>query len=1025
MNDLFSNQCERTPDAIAVHYEQHSLSYRELEARANALASLLQGYAIGPGARVGICVERGLNLGIAVLGVLKSGAAYVPLDPTYPRQRLNMMVDDSGAGLLLVSSVHRGLFEIGPLTLDIETIAAEPADASTAPLPVVFDPQQPAYLIYTSGSTGNPKGVPLSHRALANLIHWQLRQPGFFEPARTVQFTPLGFDVHFQEFFSTWACGGTLFFIADDTRRDPVKLLAFINKHAIERLFLPFVALQQLLEIAVNYGPIPRSLKHIVTAGEQLQINHTIAEFFRLLPQCRLHNHYGPSESHVVTAYTLPTNVDDWPTLPPIGQPISNTRILLLDSKLQPVANGTSGELCISGDCLANGYWQREALTTERFVSHPQALGGTLYRSGDLARMDEHGELHYLGRLDDQVKIRGHRVETGEVESHLRRHPEVRDCAVVASDDSGSDRKLLAYLVLDAKPGLHTGSLQRDQLVQWQDVWDGTYQQAMPEGDPRFDTSGWNSSYTGRPLPEDQMRAWVDGTVARILECKPSRVLEIGAGTGLILFGVAPHCDYYHATDYSPVSVEQLQTQLVAADDLSGRTRATVLAADQLEQLRGQQYDTIVINSVTQHFVSVDYLVTVIKQAVELLCDGGNIFIGDVTNRNTRRLFFTTLECFKASTDENPASLRARVELRLGEEQELVIDPMLFYRIATEVEGIRGASVRLKPGRYDNELSQYRYDVVLEVGKSQASHPPQRWIPWQPSLDIPDLMRQLQANPEGIGLRAVPNARLQYATALSNCLAAGEQKSIAALQQEAKDVATHSTALHPDDFFDLQQQYLLRVQVLVSADPTCFDVLIAAGGDGHYLRPELDPAIPLRYLASQPLNSSAMASIIQQLRSELAQSLPDYMHPAKYLLLQILPLTPSGKLDRRALPTPSTRRPTLEQEFVAPGTELESALAAIWTELLELDEVGINDNFFELGGNSILSLRLGLEIRRRLGREVPVVILFQYPTVASLACHLDTPAEQASAPTAAARQRAEKQKKAFARGKRLSKVTTR
>ncbi len=1025
MNDLFRKQCERTPDAIAVHYERQSLSYRQLEARANALASLLQKYAIGPGDRVGICVERGLDLGIAVLGVLKAGAAYVPLDPSYPRQRLNMMVADSGAGLLLVSSVHRGLFEKGPVTLDVETIAAEPADTLSSPTPVAFDPQQPAYLIYTSGSTGTPKGVPMSHRALANLIHWQLQQPGFFEPARTVQFTPLGFDVHFQEFFGTWASGGTLFFIADDTRRDPVKLLSFINKHTIERLFLPFVALQQLLEIAVNYGPIPRSLKHIVTAGEQLQISRTIAEFFRLVPECRLHNHYGPSESHVVTAYTLPSNVDNWPTLPPIGQPISNTRILLLDPELNPVAKGSSGELCISGDCLANGYWQREALTAERFVSHPQALGGTIYRSGDIARLDEYGELHYLGRLDDQVKIRGHRVETGEIESHLRRHPEVRDCAVVASGDSGSDRKLLAYLALDARPRPDTDSLQREQLVQWQDVWDGTYQQAMPGGDKRFDISGWNSSYTGQPLPEDQMRAWVDGTAARILECKPSRVLEIGAGTGLILFAVAPHCDYYHATDYSPVSVEHLQTLLATADDLNSKTKATVLAADQLGQLQGQQYDTIVLNSVTQHFVSVDYLVTVIKLAVALLGNGGSIFIGDVTNRNTRRLFFTTLECFKAGADESPDSLRARVELRLGEEQELVIDPILFYRIAEELEGIGGASVRLKPGRYDNELSQYRYDVVLEVGKSQASHPPQQWIPWQPSLNIPEIMRQLQTHPEGIGLRAVPNARMQYAAALCQCMASAEQDTVAGLQQAAKALADLSHAIHPDDFFNLQQQHHIQVQMLTSSDPTCFDVLIAAGDSGHFLRPELDLAIPLRYLASQPLNTSAMASIVQQLRSELAHSLPDYMHPAKYLLLQTLPLTPSGKLDRRALPTPSTRRPTLEQEFVAPGTELESALAAIWTELLELDEVGINDNFFELGGNSILSLRLGLEIRRRLGREVPVVILFQYPTVASLACHLDKPAEQASAPTAAARQRAEKQKKAFARGKRLSKVTSR
>ncbi len=597
---------------------------------------------------------------------------------------------------------------------------------------------------------------------------------------------------------------------------------------------------------------------------------------------------------------------------------------------------------------------------------------------------------------------------------------------MIASKESGADRKLLAYLVLDALPTRHTDKLEREQLEQWQHVWDGTYQQSAPGGDDRFDISGWNSSFTGRPLPETEMRQWVDGTVSRILANNPGRVLEIGAGTGLILYGVAPHCDYYHATDYSPVSIETLQAQLRNASDLGNKTRATVLAADELEQLRGEQYDTIILNSVTQHFVSVDYLLKVIRQAVELLGGEGRIFVGDVTNRGTRRLFYNTVECFKAAAADSPDNIRARVELRLGEEQELVIDPALFYRLAEEIEGIRRVTVQLKPGRYDNELSQYRYDVVLELGsKSQQAQPPAQWLKWQPDLDISEIMRRLRASSTGIGVHGIPNARLAYAAALSNGLDSARHDTIAALQQEALAEAKAAVAMHPDDFLELQPRYHCQVQLLPSAQPACFDVLISAPEDGNSLRPELDRTVPLRYLASQPLNVTATAPIVQELRAELSASLPDYMHPAKYLVLQSLPLTPSGKLDRRALPTPSTRRPMLEQEFVAPGTPLESSLASIWAELLELDEVGVNDNFFELGGNSILSLRLGLEIRRHLGRELPVVILFQYPTVATLASYLTEPQDQNSTPKAALKERANKQQKAFARGKRLSKVNNR
>jgi amino acid adenylation domain-containing protein len=1025
VGDIFSRQCELTPDAIAVRDQDHALSYRQLNQLSIALAGNLQNRGVTSGDRVGICVNRGIDLAVAVLSVLKVGAAYVPLDPAYPRQRLNMMVADSAAGLVLVSREHSHLFDQDALLLSMEDLRGSEGDT---PVLEAWQPsdEQLAYIIYTSGSTGTPKGVAMPHRALANLVQWQLKQPGLAEPARVVQFTPLSFDVHFQEFFTTWASGGTLYFIADETRRDPVKLLAFIVDNAIERLFLPFVALQQLLEVAVSYGPLPTSLKNVITAGEQLQINRFIADFFLRTPACRLHNHYGPSETHVVTAYTLPTDVASWPTLPAIGRAIDHTEIFILGQDLAAVARGDSGELCISGECLAVGYWQRPELTAQRFIEHPLATG-KLYRSGDLARLGEDGNIEYLGRIDGQVKIRGHRVETGEIESHIKQHPEVRDCAVIASDGSGGDRRLLAYLVLDAKPQGLSDPRQRQQLSQWQDVWDGTYEQWDQTADNRFDINGWNSSYTSQPLAADDMRQWVDATVSRILQGKPRRVLEIGAGTGLILFGVAPHCEYYHATDYSSVTIKRLQQQLSIVTDIDAEMKASVLAADQLQQLQHEHLDTIVLNSVSQHFVSVDYLIEVLRQACMLLQQGGRIFIGDITSLNTRALYFTTVECFKSNATESADALRARIQKRLGEEQELVIDPNLFYRLAEEIDTICAVSVQLKPGRYDNELAQFRYDVVLQVGEQAVpQRQQQNWLDWHDSLSITDILEQLQNSADNtLGIRGVANARLQYAGALVQSLESAQHETLADIEAAAQKLCHNTRGVHPDDFIALQKSHQLQVQTLWSSDPSRFDVLLCGASDKIYQRPALDFAIPLANYASQPFNTTALPHITSELRKELANSLPDYMQPARYLLLQRLPLTPSGKLDRRALPQPSSQRPTLEQEYVAPNGDLETQLAAIWAELLELDPIGVNDNFFELGGNSILSLRLGLEIRRRLSQDLAVVTLFQFPTVRTLAAHLSAPKSQSGALADAAKLRANKQKQAFARGKRFGKVSNR
>jgi amino acid adenylation domain-containing protein len=454
-------QAARTPDATAVTFGDDRLTYRELVGRANRLADRLRERGVGPDVPVALALERSLDLPVAVLAVLAAGGAYVPIDPNYPPDRTAFMLGDCGATILITqSTVRLPAHSLRTLLLDQNPLESQPGLNGFANPPGA---DHLAYIIYTSGSTGRPKGVAMRRGALSNLIHWQLGDSAMGPGDVTLQFASLSFDVSFQEIFSTWCSGGTLAIVPESLRYDPEGLLRLIDEQNVARLFLPVVVLHQLAEAAAAAGRYPAGLREVFTAGEALQITPAVREFFTKLPGCRLHNHYGPSETHVVTAHLLTGPPGQWPALPPIGRPIQNAVVYLTDADLQPVPDGEAGELLIGGACLARGYVNQPELTAERFISISNfklqiancpdkseicnLKYEILYRTGDLARLRPDGEIEFLGRADQQVKIRGYRIEPGEVETALRRHPGVGAAAVVAREDVPGDRRLVAYFV--------------------------------------------------------------------------------------------------------------------------------------------------------------------------------------------------------------------------------------------------------------------------------------------------------------------------------------------------------------------------------------------------------------------------------------------------------------------------------------------------------------------------------------------------------------------------------------------------
>ncbi|HID8409039.1 TPA: amino acid adenylation domain-containing protein [Serratia marcescens] len=439
---LFEQQVRRTPHATALVSGTESLSYAQLNARANRLAHALIARGVGPDSRVAVCAERGLNMVTALFGILKAGGAYVPLDPAYPGERLQYILQDADPVLLLADAAGRAaLGEPATPQLALEAVLPETLSAEN-PAPRA-QASHLAYVIYTSGSTGKPKGAMNEHRGVVNRLVWMQEAYGLTAADTVLQKTPFGFDVSVWEFFWPLMVGARLVMAKPEGHKDPDYLSRAIEQYGVTTLHFVPSMLQSFLadgQAATRCGQVVR----VMCSGEALPAA-LVAEFYRRLPQAELHNLYGPTEAAVdVTAWHCSREAERVSV--PIGRPIANTRIYLLDERGQPVPLGAVGELYIGGVQVARGYLNRPELTAERFLSDPFAPGGRMYRTGDVARYLANGDIEYLGRNDQQVKIRGFRIECGEIEAALATHPAVRE-AVVDARAVGDDKRLVAWVV--------------------------------------------------------------------------------------------------------------------------------------------------------------------------------------------------------------------------------------------------------------------------------------------------------------------------------------------------------------------------------------------------------------------------------------------------------------------------------------------------------------------------------------------------------------------------------------------------
>ena len=888
LHDLIAAQVGRTPDQPAVVFERQRLTYRELENRAQRLAAHLRGLGVGPEARVGLFVERSLEMIVGMLAILKAGAAYVPVDPAYPQERIAFMLADAGITALLTQTSLQGSLPVVAAPL----VRLDSFDWTTAndgmPAHAGVEPGNLAYVIYTSGSTGRPKGVCIEHRSIVSYVLSVAERLRFAPGMNHATVSTIAADLGNTVVFPALATGGCLHVISQERAENPAMLAEYFDREGIDVLK---IVPSHLAALQTGHHPervMPRG--RLILGGEPSRVEW-IDRLRALSPGCEIHNHYGPTETTVgVLTYQVGSEVPSTPsgTLP-LGRPLPNARVHVLDERRQPVPAGEQGELYIGGTGVARGYLNRPDLTAEKFLPDPFSPeeGGRLYRTGDRASYLPDGTIEFCGRLDDQVKIHGYRIELGEIETTLREQSGVRDAVVRACDDASGGKQLVAYVV-----------------PKWakQTLWDHKTVYVLPDGSPVAHLNKNETDYIYNEI--FVLQAYLrHGITIR----DGDRIVDAGANIGLFTVFASRL-----ARDLRIVSFEPNPAAFACLKANAHAWGATVTCLPS-----GLSYEN--------------------RSADLTFFEGLSLLSGFYADAATEREVVKTYVFNQQAASGTDEQLAAAI----GD----VIDERLHAR--TVSAQLRTLSSVIAEEGID------RIDLLkINVEKSEL-----------------DVLR---------GVRAEDWPKIR-------------QLVIEVDQRENLEPIT--TLLEAHGFETLvEQDPLLRKTDL------CYVYAIRQSRTGE--GPRLVRQQPADAITRAPLSPDGEILTPLTLRKHLKGRLPQYMVPAAFVLMEKLPLTSNGKVDRHALPAPAAKNVASVPAVVRPFTETEQALAAIWTDLLNVENVGPYDDFFDLGGHSLAAIKAVSRIRDVFEVDVQLRNLFERSTLAALAEAIDALAWSAQSPAA-------------------------
>ncbi|RAH57715.1 nonribosomal peptide synthase [Aspergillus piperis CBS 112811] len=1022
--DVFQRRVRCCPSKVAVKDCSTQLTYHELDLESDRVALFLTDRSLAPETVIGVLADRGCEVIIAFLGILKANLVYLPLDVKYPVSRLETILSSTQSCELVLRGSHieppsMSLSNLHFISIsDIFATMTQPEKPSPhAARTSMPRADSAAYVVYTSGSTGIPKGVIMPHKAIVRLTQCTSIISPDSAAGNIAHMSNLAFDMSVWEIYTALLNGGTLVCI------DPMTVLDYrslAQTFVRERIQVAMITPAMLKQCLIESPSIISQLDILFAAGDRLDPLDAMKA--RALVRRELINAYGPTENGVLSTTYSVTDKEVYPHRVPIGAPVSNSGAYVMDPRNQLVPVGIMGELVVTGDGLAKGYIDSR-LDADRFVmlDLPGQPSMRAYRTGDLARYrPTDGQLEYLGRMDHQVKIRGHRVELDEIDQSMLAYGFIKHAVTIIRQEKAADSELVSFITLREGEDLHlAGDLEIQDGAQkvnaWEDLFDTSIYglSRLRSSNLGRDFVGWKSMYTGELIENAEMNEWLDDTVGALLNGgSAGHVFEVGTGTGMILFNIIAGLESYTALEPSGTAVDFVQASVTTIPGLQGKVRLQKGIADNITQLdRSGSVDVAVINSVAQYFPSTDYLLKVIE---DLVCLQGakRIFLGDVRSY----ALYEEFQVSKALANSTPRlptidDIRSQMAETVHLEEELLIHPAFFTSLPSRFPKLI-EHVEILPKRMvaTNELSCYRYAAVLHT-KHQQAQPrnihdveERQWLDFiAQKMNHASLLEYLQEQTNDTSVVAISN--IPYRKTLLERLIVDLLRGRLAQRvggpgwvESLNEMAKRIPSLSPLDLMRLGKQSGFHVEISwarqhtqrggldaifhrIQPDRTGSRVLFRFPTD-HYGR-------SVRQLSNNPLQQASNRDIGKWVRKTLEKTLPPYMVPRMVRVLEQIPVNSNGKVDRRALAnmvTVSAFHNTMTAR-ADPQDDVERALLARFTKVLGKD-IGISESFFDHGGHSLTAIKLVNGINQDLHTSLTVGDIFECPTVTGLAAKI-------------------------------------
>lgn len=962
--ESFITKVNQYPNKPAVIFHQKIINYQELHQRSNDLAQHLISLGVASEEIIPLILERDPDTIVAMIGILKAGCAFLPISPITPCSRIRFILEDMGASVIM-SNIN--LDQIIPSHIKI--IRPTMINASNYSVPTTTTQHSLAYVMYTSGSTGNPKGVLIEHGSMINLFSSLIVDLNLTHDELFLALTDYTFDISLIELLMPLLCGASILLTEQGTVADGVKIKRYLEKNRVT--FMQATPLSW--KVLIKQGWKNDNSMKILVGGEKFKTE--LAESLDYT-KGNVWNMYGPTETSMWSmAYNLGCNLATESV--PLGKPIKNTIIEILDDEMNSVEEGAQGMLYIGGAGLARGYLNNPDLTDEKFVYHPQTQE-RLYKTGDLAIANNVETICYVGRTDDQLKYGGIRIEAGEIEAAIEQEPFVKSAVVKVHETEGFYKSLAAYIEIDEDKVFsnEVHATGTDTSCFLTNIYDETYLHAENYEHELINNCGWQSSFTGQLFGVEELNEAYQFIRKIIKESDLSDVLEVGCGTGSLLLEYIDKAMECTVVEISSKAIEYVQSRL---NDT--QTKKITFRNESIQNIHNhEKYSCVIVNSVIQYLPSIQILVTSISQLVNATKANGTIIIGDVRSLELMDVYL--LEKIRANSVSND-DLNSHLNsfYYKSRDAEIVLSPLFFYTLKNVIKGISHVDISVKHGSYKNELNYFRYDVVLHINKP-ILHRPFVTIAFDDTLDENKLMDVIKANPEdSVLIQNIPNL---YTQELINTI--------------DKEIPNHVSFYRPEQKLRLNHTIKHQVEWLIGFEKTThekfvlYDDVNPVNALTIHLHPKSNQKIT-RYLDTnrysnyraycrEPFNPWLQKFCFDHVKLKVSQHVLSWVNPSVYIWIEKWPLTMNGKLDKKKLQLPANI------EVDPSETSILKQLQSIWRNITG-DNALVDKEFWVHGVSSLCMYFFLASINEKFLVNINYHEFHEYNTLEKLATYLE------------------------------------